>query len=65
MREEGISTPRIRCTQREPLIGLTLLRVFLKNRIKENRRRNKELKKEGINIDGVGTLEGLVQKLCR
>lgn len=26
---------------------------------------NKELKKEGINIDGVGTLEGLVQKLCR
>lgn len=25
---------------------------------------NKELKKEGINIDGVGTLEGLVQKLC-
>ena len=26
---------------------------------------NKELKKEGINIDGVGSLEGLVQKLCR
>lgn len=26
---------------------------------------NKELKKEGINIDGVGTLEGLLQKLCR
>ena len=26
---------------------------------------NKELKKEGINIDCVGTLEGLVQKLCR
>ncbi len=26
---------------------------------------NKELKKEGINIDGVGTLEWLVQKLCR
>lgn len=26
---------------------------------------NKELKKEGVNIDGVGTLEGLVQKLCR
>ena len=26
---------------------------------------NKELKKEGINIDGVGTLEGLVQRLCR
>lgn len=26
---------------------------------------NKELKKEGINIDGVGTLEVLVQKLCR
>lgn len=26
---------------------------------------NKELKKEGINVDGVGTLEGLVQKLCR
>lgn len=26
---------------------------------------NKELKKEDINIDGVGTLEGLVQKLCR
>lgn len=26
---------------------------------------NKELKKEGIDIDGVGTLEGLVQKLCR
>ena len=26
---------------------------------------NKEFKKEGINIDGVGTLEGLVQKLCR
>lgn len=26
---------------------------------------NKELRKEGINIDGVGTLEGLVQKLCR
>ena len=43
MRGEGASTPRIRCTQREPLISLAFIGVL---RIKEEGEKNERIKKE-------------------
>ena len=49
MREEGISTPRIRCTQREPLMNLVLYGVL---KSKGKSRRENMQKKENMFFKG-------------